>query len=454
MTITDRTVRGSMTDASRTVVDGVQLASGMYLADITDAIGVTRWDFRVGAVSEFSFPAVDRNRQLSKRGLLREGVTLRWDGDAWQIAAVERDYKGEDIWLNFTARSRLARRLRNMTGKRSAEKSTPQAFIGAAVKKAGGLALVEPGAGSMRIVQKRDESVLDVIASIASDTGVEWVEHGNTFFVGTPWWAFQGNTNLPTWSVRTDGRESGFGRSLSMLSLSSRSSLDDRRNAAEASMTVEAATGSQVRPWHRVDVSRADAEDNGIWLVSDVTFDETAGSADLSLQRPLKSSPKKASQGTSTADSADSIGDPVKGSSYSDAPRPSTWSGRSVSSIVALYNANRGGLSGHGIYNGCLWYAQEMAGYAHENGQQANPMSLWSTGLAPSRKHASRSVVPGAVMLYSNSRIGHATVYLGGGKVLGTDMDEAGNYAPGKWSIAPADACESSFGTLLGWYSP
>ena len=51
MTITDRTVRGSMTDASRTVVDGVQLASGMYLADITDAIGVTRWDFRVCAVS-------------------------------------------------------------------------------------------------------------------------------------------------------------------------------------------------------------------------------------------------------------------------------------------------------------------------------------------------------------------------------------------------------------------
>ena len=94
MTITDRTVRGSMTDASRTVVDGVQLASGMYLADITDAIGVTRWDFRVGAVSEFSFPAVDRNRQLSKRGLLREGVTLRWDGQVWQIAAVERDYKG------------------------------------------------------------------------------------------------------------------------------------------------------------------------------------------------------------------------------------------------------------------------------------------------------------------------------------------------------------------------
>ena len=420
MTITDRTVRGSMTDASRTVVDGVQLASGMYLADITDAIGVTRWDFRVGAVSEFSFPAVDRNRQLSKRGLLREGVTLRWDGDAWQIAAVERDYKGEDIWLNFTARSRLARRLRNMTGKRSAEKSTPQAFIGAAVKKAGGLALVEPGAGSMRIVQKRDESVLDVIASIASDTGVEWVEHGNTFFVGTPWWAFQGNTNLPTWSVRTDGRESGFGRSLSMLSLSSRSSLDDRRNAAEASMTVEAATGSQVRPWHRVDVSRADAEDNGIWLVSDVTFDETAGSADLSLQRPLKSSPKKASQGQSNNGSIGDGGDlsSLDGEWIQGAdkvwPRctvtPRQYVARALSVVGQGYEVDR-----------CLrWVSEMLSGAAGLGGDYAR--YVWERAPASAIKSPGDTSPPiGAIVVWSaptGGGAGHIGISVGGGRFI------------------------------------
>ena len=424
MTITDRTVRGSMTDASRTVVDGVQLASGMYLADITDAIGVTRWDFRVGAVSEFSFPAVDRNRQLSKRGLLREGVTLRWDGDAWQIAAVERDYKGEDIWLNFTARSRLARRLRNMTGKRSAEKSTPQAFIGAAVKKAGGLALVEPGAGSMRIVQKRDESVLDVIASIASDTGVEWVEHGNTFFVGTPWWAFQGNTNLPTWSVRTDGRESGFGRSLSMLSLSSRSSLDDRRNAAEASMTVEAATGSQVRPWHRVDVSRADAEDNGIWLVSDVTFDETAGSADLSLQRPLKSSPKKASQGAAqgTSQSGDlptSAALDESGGWIQGADRVWPRCSRTPRQYVAWA---LGQINQPFEYNRCLkWVSIAVSGAQGLGGDYAR--YVWEN--APSsaiRSPGDTSPPAGAIVVWritpSGNQAGHIGISIGGGKFI------------------------------------
>lgn len=444
---------GVFTGAAKRAVDGVQLVSGLYVADLSDAIGVASWDFRVGAVSEFTFPAVDRNRELMRRGLLTPGMTLKWDGENWQIAAIERDYRGDDIWLNFTARSRLARRLRNMTGgKKSVEKDTPQAFIGRAVKKAGGTALVEPGAGRMRIVQKPGETVLDVIASIASDTGVEWVEHGNTFYVGTPWWAYKGNTGLPTWNARIDGKPTVFA-GLNVLNFSSRSSLDDRNNAAEASMTVEVERGSKVRPWHLVDVTRADDDDNGTWLVSDVTFDEVGGSADLSLQRPLKTSPKKASQGTSTSAAVDTgdfdLGSPIDGSSYKDVARPPSWSGRSVAGILSLYKNNRGGL-GHPIYNGCLWYAQEAAGYPHIG---ANPHVLWVM-LSTSKRHTGRSVVPGAVLLYRTSRVGHATVYLGGGRVLGTDMDENGNYSPGKWSIASADACERSFGTLIGWYSP
>ena len=142
-------------DGLARLVDGVKLASGLWLADITDAIGVATFDYRTGAVPEFTFDAVDRDRKLSRRGLLREGTTLTYEGDVWQVAAVERSYKGDDIWLTFTARSRLSRRLRNMTGPKSAEKSTPQAWITAQVKKAGGRAVVEPGAGRMRIVQKR-----------------------------------------------------------------------------------------------------------------------------------------------------------------------------------------------------------------------------------------------------------------------------------------------------------
>ena len=445
---------GTATGLAR-LVDGVKLASGLWLADITDAIGVATFDYRTGAVPEFTFDAVDRDRKLSRRGLLREGTTLTYEGDVWQVAAVERSYKGDDIWLTFTARSRLSRRLRNMTGPKSAEKSTPQAWITAQVKKAGGRAVVEPGAGRMRIVQKRNQNVLDVIASIASDTGVEWVEVDGVIYVGTPWWALKGGTGLKSWNVRLDGNlpQLDTGNALIPLDFSSRSSLDDRANAAEAQLVVESRRGSRVRPWHLVNVLKADDADNGDWLVSGVGFDEVSGSASIDLLRPLKSSPKKASQGTTdsgTGNTSDGDLEPALGSSYSDAPRPASWSGRSVATILSIYRNNRGGLGGHNIYNGCLWYAQEIAGYPHIG---ANPHVLW-TMIPTAKRHANRKPVPGAVLLYRNSRIGHATVYLGGGKVLGTDMDENGNYVVGKWSIAPADACERSFGTLLGWYSP
>ena len=207
---------------------------------------------------------------------------------------------GDDIWLTFTARSRLSRRLRNMTGPKSAEKSTPQAWITAQVKKAGGRAVVEPGAGRMRIVQKRNQNVLDVIASIASDTGVEWVEVDGVIYVRTPWWALKGGTGLKSWNVRLDGNlpQLDTGNALIPLDFSSRSSLDDRANAAEAQLVVESRRGSRVRPWHLVNVLKADDADNGDWLVSGVGFDEVSGSASIDLLRPLKSSPKKASQGT------------------------------------------------------------------------------------------------------------------------------------------------------------
>ena len=442
---------GTATGLAR-LVDGVKLASGLWLADITDAIGVATFDYRTGAVPEFTFDAVDRDRKLSRRGLLREGTTLTYEGDVWQVAAVERSYKGDDIWLTFTARSRLSRRLRNMTGPKSAEKSTPQAWITAQVKRAGGRAVVESGAGRMRIVQKRNQNVLDVIASIASDTGVEWVEVDGVIYVGTPWWAFTEDLGLPTWNVRLDGKlpQLDTGNALAMLDFSSRSSADDRKNAAEAQLVVESRRGSRVRPWHLVNVLKADDADNGDWLVSGVGFDEVSGSASIDLLRPLKSSPKKASQGESqSTDSglADLGGDlePVKDSSYKDAPRPANWSGRSVAAILSIYRNNRGGLGGHSIVNGCLWYAQEIAGYPHIG---RNPHVLW-TMLPTSKRHANRNVVPGAVLLFRNSRVGHAVVYLGGGLSLSTDYPTTG-----KWSIGPADEIERSFGTLLGWYSP
>ncbi len=419
----------------------VILADGRLLVDVSDAVTTMAVDYQVGAVSELQVGLADVDGKLIERGLLAAGTTLFYDGHAFEVSAVDLDYRGEAIVAAYAARSRLARRLRNRMGPSTTKGQTPAQWITQRVKAAGGKAVVQPGAKARAIHQKRNESVLDVISSLASDTGVEWCEVGNRLFCGTGWWALQGSTGLPVWPVSYSGKAR-----TDVLSLSTRSSLDDRQEAASASVDVPMSVGFQWRPWHRVQLSGASKADNGIWLVQGVNFDlHEAATVSASLYRPLKSAPKKGSTSDDTTGGLTSDED----STYTDAKRPDGWSGRSVAKIVALHKANPNGLN-HTILNGCLWYAQEAAGYAHVG---ANPHVLW-TMLATARRHTNRHVVPGAVLMYRTSRVGHATVYLGGGMVLGTDMDSNGNYVAGKWSIAPADACERNFGTLLGWYEP
>ena len=416
------TIRGSGTATGMDrVIPGVKLASGLYLADITDAVGVATFDYRVGAVPEFTFDAVDRDRKLSRRGLLREGTSLTFEGvsDVWQIAAVERQYRGDDIWLTFTARSRLSRRLRNMTGPKSAEKLTPQAWITAQVKKAGGRAVVEPGAGRMRIVQKRNQNVLDVIASIASDTGVEWVEVDGVIYVGTPWWALKGGTGLKSWNVRLDGNlpQLDTGNALIPLDFSSRSSLDDRANAAEAQLVVESRRGSRVRPWHLVNVLKADDADNGDWLVSGVGFDEVSGSASIDLLRPLKSSPKKASQGTTDSGTGGDLGS-LDGEWISGADKVWPHCTRTPRQYVAWARSQVGQSFG---YNLCLaWVSIAVSGTQGRGGDYAR--YVWEKAPASAVKSPGDTNPPiGAIVVWSaptGGGAGHIGISVGGGRFI------------------------------------
>lgn len=421
MTI-DAAVRGSGVNMAatldRAVPDGIVLSNGMRLSQITDAVGVISFNYQAGAVAELTIKAVDVGRVLSRGDLLREGTSLTYDGSAWQVAAVERDYLGGDIWLTFTVRSRLARRLRNMTGPDKATDVTPAQWITSKVKKAGGTALVEPGARRRTIAQKRNESVLDVIGNLASDTGVEWVEFGNKVFVGTPWWAFQGNTNLPTWNAFADGTVPDLS-GLEVLGVNSRSSLDDRTNGAEASITVTAQGGSLVRPWHRVNLGRADRADNGIWLVRDVSFDTSGGAASISLQRPLKSSPKKGSQGVS--DPAVQGGDlgSLDGDWIQGADKVWPRCSRSPRQYVAWALARKG--TGW-AYNRCLaWVSTALSGGEGLGGLYAR--YAWENAPASAVKAKGDTNPPiGAIVVWrvtpSGNQAGHIGISIGGGQFI------------------------------------
>lgn len=276
----------------------VILADGRLLVDVSDAVTTMAVDYQVGAVSELQVGLADVDGKLIERGLLAAGTTLFYDGHAFEVSAVDLDYRGEAIVAAYAARSRLARRLRNRMGPSTTKGQTPAQWITQRVKAAGGKAVVQPGAKARAIHQKRNESVLDVISSLASDTGVEWCEVGNRLFCGTGWWALQGSTGLPVWPVSYSGKAR-----TDVLSLSTRSSLDDRQEAASASVDVPLSVGFQWRPWHRVQLSGASKADNGIWLVQGVNFDlHEAATVSATLYRPLKSAPKKGSTSDDTTD--------------------------------------------------------------------------------------------------------------------------------------------------------
>ena len=268
----------------------VMLADGKRkLADVSAAVGAVSLDYRVSASAEMSFPLVDPDGAVTRAGLLDAGDRLIFDESTFDVAAVERTQRADRIDATVTARSRLSRRLRLMDGPDAKAKITPADWITQVVRKAGGKATVQPGAKRRRIVQKRGQSVLDVIAQLSQDMSTDWVEYGDRIYVGTGWWARNGGPGLPTWPLVVGSAE--------CLSLSTRSSLDDRNDEATATATVPVEVGRKWRPWHRLQVSKAAASgDNGIWLVTGVSFtlkDKTPASIELS--RPRKSSVTKGS---------------------------------------------------------------------------------------------------------------------------------------------------------------
>lgn len=437
---------GTGRGAAYTDFEGIVLGDGQALAQISEAIGVPTVDYKAGAVTEMTIPLVD-DGSIRKTGLLKAGSWLRYDGVRWDIAAVEREYRGTSVNVTLTARSALARRLRNTTGPQTWRDITPAQWIRNVVKKAGGEAVAENGSKARKIVMKRGQSVLDVIASLASDTSVEWTEHGGVVYYGTPWWAYTGAPKLPTWGL------SQFGEEAQILTVSTRSSLDDRETEAEASLTVPQSVAKQIRPWHRVVLSGMTEDDNGLWLVRDVNYELRPGAGSITCYRPKKSSPKNGSSSSGSSAGDDEDLSPVPGSTFTDAPRPNGWKGRTVVQILTTWRRYKTtGLPGAGgIIDTCLYTSQEIAGYSHVGD---NPNELWPT-IPEAKKHRNRKPVPGAILIFTGGKSGHAAVYMGNGRALSTDMSTSGKYVPGQWCIGPADKIAGSFSkTYVGWYEP
>lgn len=408
-------VAGGGTGFARSA-DRILLRDKVRLADVSDGVGSVSWDFAVGAVAEMQIPAVDIGGRLAAAGLLTAGTTLTYEAAPWQVAAIERDYRRPDIWLTVTARSQLARRLRNMLGPdKSDGKVSPQQWITTRGKKAGARVVrVQPGASRRVITQKRGESVLSIIEALASDTGTEWVEYDGQLYVGTAWWALH-DLGLTEWVAPLDGPR--YASDLAVVGLQTRSSTDDRTEAATATLTVEPEVGIRVRPWHTVRLLDADPADDGLWLVTQNTWDDSTPSASITLSRPLKSSPKKGSTGTggNPDDPATLDGEWIQGADK-------VWPRCTRSPRQYVAYAQRQAAAGAGFrQNGCLaWVSIALSGREGLGGYYAR--YVWERAPASAVKSPGDTSPPiGAIVVWgppTGGGAGHVGISVGGGRFI------------------------------------
>lgn len=332
------------------------LASSKKIADVEHLITEISVNWAVGSVAELTISLVDPNGELSSHGLLTLGQTLSWKGTPWQVGSVDRTLAGPGrTGITVAARSQLGKQLRLTSNPGATKNISPANWITKKVKAAGGTAICQAGAKRRTIVQKKGESVLDVINALASTTETQWVEADGTLVCGTPWWAYEGGAKLPMWAVTwlqnpaTDA-----------LSIQGTVSEDDKTQGASASITVPYSVGQPIRPWHQIQLAGAGSPLDGIWLVGDVTLDLGAEApVSLALTRPLKTSPKNGSSkaGSSGGSSSGSTTNPpvVSPSDSGSGTKPGTHA--PAANMGGVSSTNGGTAHDYPLPSGTTLYA-------------------------------------------------------------------------------------------------
>lgn len=259
----------------------ISLSGRKLLADVTGRVGTASVDLTAGQVSQLqmSLTVPVEVAESGDGSLLDVGRVLTWGDQVWQVSAVDRAYSGDQISLEVTARSRLARRLRSVMGPKAWRHTAPKAWIAKTIGDYGGRAVVQGGAQARHIVQKADQSLLAVMEQLSSDMATRWVERGDVMFVGTGWWALTGHTGLPMWSLDVHGAQ--------VLKCSTRASIDDRDAEATAEVTVPVPVARKFGVWDRVWLEGVIKPDAGIWLIDGLSYDlREDAEATLKLVRP------------------------------------------------------------------------------------------------------------------------------------------------------------------------
>ena len=251
--------------------DSLRLAGSKLTADISDVLTALTLDTGTGSVAQLTITASDDKGVITGTALATPGTAVLWRGDTWQVGARTTERSSSNTTLHtFDCRSTLARMLRR-TFKASAErKVSPTEWITRRVATAGGIAICQPSSKQGTIAQTsgdQRQSELDVISSLCSDQGWEWVEWAGRLWCGSRHWAWQGGaTGQRMWAV-TWGADPATDAISSQITVDD----DDTDNVRSGSIAVPYDFGVRIRPWDRISLA-GHGVDNGIYLVEKVQF--------------------------------------------------------------------------------------------------------------------------------------------------------------------------------------
>lgn len=271
----------------------LKVGNAKLSADASELITSVRVNRTTGQVAELEIVGVDRQGALVASGLAVTGTNVTYDGATWQVGSVESNFLGDGIEWTFRCRSKIARGLRRTYTVRADRKVSAAQWVKARVTAAGGKAVCQATATKATISQRggdTPQSELDVLKSLASEAGFEWVEVDGTLIFGTKHWAWQGNAGTKTWAVtwKADPKTDA-------LSLRTSRSDDDFNAVATGSLTLPQSYAKSIRPWDRIQLSHAPGS-NGIWLVETIDLKRDGVSpASLTISIPRKPRPKAGS---------------------------------------------------------------------------------------------------------------------------------------------------------------
>lgn len=450
-------------DASQVVLWGydVMPSRRQMRADVTDLLVSATAHYSIGQVPELSLQFFDTGSKVIGSDMAHMGALLEAHGQHWEVGALDFEKGAAGTTWTIQARSTLARRLRRVGVKPPGRGTPVGTFVQDLAKQFGGKALTQPTTEKCKHVQA--STGLGMVDELAQRLGWAWAEYGKKLILADPHYALNHDIGLPryplTW-LSGDGAADA-------VAFTGRLTDDDASTRGTASAELTLAAGLRLRPYMTLEAGAGmEGPLAGTWLVTDVTVPlagSDAATVAVELSRPRKGVPQPPpsvdAKGAVRADADPDSGaaQPVKGSSFSDAPRPKNWVGRSVEKITELWQQYRHtGYPGQGgIHNRCLGTSQAITGHPIPGTSMVNHGSCPNT-LVPelgSRLHRDKTPVPGAVLLYTGGDYGHAVVYMGGGRTLSTDATPDGRYNSGSWSICPSDAIAGGFGKhYAGWY--